>query len=448
MGRSQKGHRVTLLEKSNALVLVPHPDGRSVIITLSVGPYHTRHFSLYRLQVPMSFWHLPPLTVKGNATRCAPKNITRLQQGFRPPENPTKLLLIARFPLPGETMIPTPDKYKDEQIEHPRDLYFDRQGNLYALYTSSKQYIAKAAVWNTRTKHFIRGHFAQDFDDSKRILRFKEGWGAVSSLTHPVTNALTGKSFPPGNYSTTTSDPDTGEFYRFAGSNIERYNADGRYLQNIINAFDVAIAARNGRLAAVNVHGGDGTGDVQVWQIKPRGKSKIYEQVVKGHSFIEKLELSADGRYLLVGQTYSHHLNTKYAIYHLQTGKQVGEGLLLAPFPGRANRGVVADIRPHRLAVWDYNKGRIIARLPRQRSRDEEGQYVLLRAAISDDGRLVASASYDGLVRVWDIDARRMVGEGRVGSEVTAMAFDLAGRRLAVGRGGGEIVIFEIPVAQ
>jgi len=189
---------------------------------------------------------------------------------------------------------------------------------------------------------------------------------------------------------------------------------------------------------------------VQVWQLEPRGESKTYKLDLApfgdGNWFAE--EFSADGRYLRVAfpDPSGGHYLTPYRTYRLSSGEPIGDWALPSSlFPAHANRGVVADTRPHRLAVWDYDKGEIIARLPRQRSRNNDGAYHPLRAAISDDGRLLASASYDGLIRVWDIDAHKMIGEGRVGGAVTAIVFDTAGERLAAGRADGQIIVFQIP---
>lgn len=156
------------------------------------------------------------------------------------------------------------------------------------------------------------------------------------------------------------------------------------------------------------------------------------------------MALSADGQYLRVAfPNASGDGPTRYAIYSLNSAQTVGDGQLLAPFPKRANRGVIADTRPHHLAVVDFDKNKIIARLPRHRSRDKSGAYAPLRAAISEDGRLLASASHEGLVRIWDIDAHHMIGEGHVGGAITAIAFDSTGQRLAAGREDGQVIVFQ-----
>jgi WD40 repeat protein len=160
---------------------------------------------------------------------------------------------------------------------------------------------------------------------------------------------------------------------------------------------------------------------------------------------MQELMLSADGRYVQwVGNTSNFETPDADGAWRVADGTPLGTGTALAALPARANRVVTHDSRAHRLAVWDFDRNELIARLPRQRSRDEQGNTVPLKAAISDDGRRIASASPDGLVRVWAIDARRLLGEARVGAAVTALAFDAPGRQLAVGRVDGQVWVLNI----
>jgi WD40 repeat protein len=400
-GNDPQGHVVAL--PATSIAVVPQTDGRFVfaLIVTDTRRNGNEYFifgrdaetvtgaRLYRLPVPAPLFRLPPLNIEENAT-C---RISGNSPDFRLPEKPLELTIVARL-APGST------------------------------------------------------------------LPLEDGWGDAGNFLTKERFSYVSKYYEneKGGHMAVTYDSDTGEVYRLAFKHgltgliaagpIEHYGTDGQGLRDIeARGNEQSFTARNGRLVALYQDG-----NVQVWQIKPHGESKTYKLLGQFHddwSFFGLSALSADGRYVHVGfESLSGDGPDEYSTFRLDSGEQVGDGKPLTPFPGRANRGVVADIRPHRLAVWDYDKGGIVARLPRQRSRNEWGGYAPLRAAISDDGRLVASASYDGLVRVWDIDARRMIGEGRVGSEVTAMAFDLAGRRLAAGKEDSEIVIFEIPAAK
>lgn len=372
MADNQEGHAITLPAK--AIALAAHPDGRSVLALMitETQSHGNEHFifgrdaetvtggALYRIQVPVPLWNLPPLMVNEGATHCAPTEAVRSKQDFKLPEKPVVLKAVAGA---GSKALKNLSKVED----------------------------------------FIKNKGT----NVERVL-----------------------------------DTDTGESYQFVSGIFWRFKADGQRLKNVAAKGEViAFTARNGRLAALSKNG-----NVQVWQLRPHGEAKIYKLALGDEEYAEELALSADGRYLRIAfPNASGDGPTHYATYRLSSAELVGGGELLAPLPGRANRGVVPDTRPHHLAVWDYDKGEIIARLPRHRSRNKNGQYSQLSVAISDDGRLLASASYEGLVRVWDLDARQLIGEGRTGGVVTAMAFDSAGRELGARTEGGQLVVFQVP---
>lgn len=454
----KKASSITLPTK--AIALAVHPDGRSVFALMisDTQPNGNERFifgrnaatvtggALYRIPVPTPIWHLPPLNVKGTATHCAPTGALRLQQDFKLPEKPVELAVIAKF-VPTKEMTTDPSNPTGEynQINPPRELYFDQKGKLYALYHSESDFRSGVAVWDLQTRQLLRSRFKRHVPNN--LIRLREGWGAAEET---LIDLLTGKRLSTvsndddkNKYVGVTSDRDTGQIFRLTAKHFERYDIDGRGLPNIkTNGNVVDYSVRNGRLAALYENG-----NVQVWQLEPNGKSKTYKLGWKlgDGEWAEELALSSDGRYLRTAfPNASGDGPTQYVIYRLNSAKSVGDGALLAPFPARSNRAVVPDSRPHRLAIWDYDKGKIIARLPRHRSRNKEGAYAPLKAAISDDGRLIASASYDGLVRIWDIGARKMIGEGRVHGPITAMTFDTVGRQLAVGREDGQL--FVLPV--
>lgn len=446
-----KGYPITL--PARAISLVAHPDGRSIfaLMIAETHPNGNENFiigrdaetvtgsALYRIRVPKPLWRLPPMVVKENATHCAPTEAVRMKQDFKLPEKALELTVIAKL---------APTKEMQATIDPPRELYFSPKGLVYALYHHGP-YLSDlksgVAVWDVQTRRPLRTHFEAYIENTFRV---KEGWGG-SRCSEIRNNLLTGKTINPSmsekelGCSTIISDRDTGDTYRVAEGRLEHYAPDGKRLQDIKIKEPVhAVAARNGKIAALYA-----SGDVQVWEIQPVGKSEIFKSVLNlGEGYgIDDSALSSDGRYLQLTISGSGDAPTEYPIYSLSLSKQVAEGPLLAPFPGRANLGVVQDTRPHHLAVWDFDKKEIIAHLPRHSSRDKSGAYKPLLTAISDDGRLLASASYDGRVRVWDIKARQVIGEASLGGEVTAMAFDTTSRQLAAGRVDGQIFVLQLP---
>lgn len=444
-----KGHDIAL--PARAIALVPHPGGQSLFalmiaetqrngdgrFTFGRDAETVLGSALYRIPVPAQLLRSASWAVRKDASRCAPSPTTRMQQDFKLADVPTGLTTVAKF-VPTKEMT----RHVNNTVNPPNELYFGQDNDLYAAYfRETSDFASGVAVWSLQTKQLVRSSFKRP--DFHMAIRLNEGW--AGEFDGVLQNALSGRQFykRQGTEDLPLSDPDTGEVFRAAQGHFERYAADGRRLKDVKSKGDaVAFAARNGRLAALSLNG-----KVRVWQLQPLGESKLYDLKWEPGSvdFVEELALTADGRYLRVGfPSGSGDGPTMYTTYHLGTGKQVGGGELIAPFPGLANRGVVADSRPHHLAVWDYDKVEIIARLPRQRSRDASGVTQPLKAAISNDGRLVASASIDGLIRIWDIDAHLLIGEWRAGAEVTAMAFNLNGQLLAAGRKDGQITVLQV----
>ncbi len=457
---TKKAYAVALPDK--VIALAAHPDGRSVFALLLTETQSNARGriiigrdaetvtggTLYRVPVPAPLRQLPPMMVQEDAAHCPAAEATRLKQDFKLPEKPLRLpVIVTLVPTKAMTTDPGDRDGKQHQIGRPRELYFDQEGNIYAYYHANSSFRSGVAVWNPGENRLLRARFA--LGDSSPF-RLREGWAGErwASGSATLQNLLTGKpiyKFKVGGKQEgylVESDSSTGEIYRLAKTHFERYDSNGNRLPDLKpKGLVSAFAVRNGRLVAMYENH-----SVQVWQIQPPGESKSFRSLLKleTSSVMGGITMSADGQYLQVA-VESNDSPVAYSTYRLDSAKRFTHDALLAPFPNRANRGVVQDNRTYRLAIWDFDKGEVIARLPRHRSRDTEGGYAQLLAAISDDGRLVASASHDGLVRVWNNDTRQLIGEGRVGGVVTAMAFDSAGQQLAAGRQDGQLFVFQVP---
>ncbi|HJX17402.1 MAG TPA: hypothetical protein VJ437_04315 [Acidiferrobacterales bacterium] len=426
------------------IALVAHPDGRSVLALLAkvdaARNVDYKNATIYRVAVPEPLLRLPLMAVKHGATYCPPSADVRKQQDFHLPESIPDLPVAARL-VPTREMVASPT---------PRDLYFAQDGNLHVRYDGG------VTEWDLRTQRVLRARFKSSYGFSGYLfLRLRDGW-AVKDEVSTLNNMQTGKPLlrfkdhgvqdgQDGlSVTTVVTDQDTDEVYRIAPGRVEHYAADGRRLPDVVTGGGkpIILATRNGRLAVL-----DENYRVQVGQMKPGAKPITFGPLPReGNCDIDQLTLSGDGRYLQTGFNCGDG-GMIYWVYEIETAKWAPTGFFAAPLPARANRAVIQDDRLNRLAILDLAKGALIARLPRHRSRNKHGDPEPLLAAISDDGRLVASASPDGLVRVWDINTRQILGEAKLGGALKVVAFDSPGRQLAAGQEDGEVVVFRLPAA-
>jgi WD40 repeat protein len=94
------------------------------------------------------------------------------------------------------------------------------------------------------------------------------------------------------------------------------------------------------------------------------------------------------------------------------------------------------------LIVWDVNNRRVLGR-PLQKSTEYVAQSGV---ALSPDGRTAATSLKGGLIALWDIDTWRLLGvpiSGHPGN-ITAFAFSPTSNYLASVSLGGSVVLWDL----
>jgi WD40 repeat protein/serine/threonine protein kinase len=107
-----------------------------------------------------------------------------------------------------------------------------------------------------------------------------------------------------------------------------------------------------------------------------------------------------------------------------------------------AARNVLSDRGVFILSVWDAATGEETGQIPAAQEVEHTG--VIAGLGFSPDAKILATASMDHSIRLWDFQNRRVIGtlQGHV-SEVWALAFSPDGRALVTGGKDGSVKLWE-----
>jgi WD40 repeat protein len=190
----------------------------------------------------------------------------------------------------------------------------------------------------------------------------------------------------------------------------------------------------DGRLAAV----GDKEGHVQIWDIPGRTIRATWRV---GDVKVDRLAFSPDGSTLACvdspGGTVVRLFDVRANRISSTLPAPVAEGVAFSP-----DGSLVAASSENDVHVWQVESGELVGTLRGHGS-------TVCEIAFSPDGQLIATASNDRLVKLWDWQARteRFSLAGHR-DRVYTVAFSADGRTLASGGRDGELKLWHVPTGK
>lgn len=192
---------------------------------------------------------------------------------------------------------------------------------------------------------------------------------------------------------------------------------------------DLAFSPDGKSLAVLQVENHDGR--VILWDHRAQRPLRTFETSLNRAM---NLAFSPDGRMLAAANDWENTLD----LWDIETGRRISGGLICHDTgPGfirfyGGDRQVVTAGDDGTIRFWETETGRQIRSFS-HRGGDPQVTPWIRGFALSPDGRLAASSSFDDTVRLWDVitgkEIYRLPGHGRLGGYRT-LAFTKDGRRL------------------
>lgn len=193
-------------------------------------------------------------------------------------------------------------------------------------------------------------------------------------------------------------------------------------------------------------------GMVNIWKVATgkRLVGPLEQNATTGHG----ITFSQDGQYFSVGSQ-----RKTARVWDAEDGTSVSSPL---PHPGRVSTVAfhpeedylaTGDIAGN-LVIWDWRKGTRIKELTRNSEdidADESGQQAsgqslsgIRKVSFSHDGLLLAAATLDNSVLLWDWKNGQIRAKLNYGSNISTFEFVSGGELVALGTGDGEIQLWHI----
>lgn len=448
------------------LALVASPDGRNLYalqanVTEPKDSSQKRwqayeqssYATLVRISVPQSLLNRSTLNGSAPQAYCGPTAESRRAHDFPLPAKPAAVQTLTTLAIKPDMRTPTVELPQAKRDAHYIwDISFDRDNHLRVLFQSPETDPANrkehngAAVWDLQTGHPTTMHFSPQAGgwainlNGSWLDRTKHG---LFNLLNMETQYSAINFIDPGIEA--QIDGSTGEAFALRKGRIEHYGAAGQRLPDItVKGEIVSYSVAGGRIFILIKDGPS-----YLMQLVPRGNTQRIETakgLYEGEEEIESMMLSKDGKLLFTSLSNTSGDYPAYeALFQLPQFVELKDAPLLKY--ASADRPAfipIEDGRSFHMNVLDTRKGKILAYLPRQRTRlMNEAQA--MTGTVTENGTLAAVASSDGLIRIWDLQAHQLLGEAHLRNIPSALAFSPDGKTLAVGKTNGEITLLAVP---
>ncbi len=268
-------------------------------------------------------------------------------------------------------------------------------------------------------------------DGSLRLWPLNQGLGEAGRKIGESGDVIMAVDFSPDGTTVSTGNGDgTVQIW-----DVLRGKAEGRPLIDLPLSFGVVAFSPDGRGLIASTHDGRIFG----WALPSR--DPLFDPVTGVHtSHLLKLAFSPDGNHFATAST-----DGTSSLIAFPSGRVIGQafaaekqiGAVLFQPGGQVLIGGDTD---GRINLWDVKQQKPIGTTPRGHSR------AIIDAALSRDGRLLATLGEDQIVRLWRFDRTQPLARAMQvgGQSAKAAAFSPDGRLLATGDDVGTVAIWEL----